>query len=82
MLFCKEMLFFLTQLGQVFRDLEFEFGGSHKVLRVVSATFFLVWLVCLTESTCETRKNVFYITSKALFVLEIIKFKFSDIQMS
>ena len=82
MLFCKEMLFFLTQLGQVFRDLEFELGGSHRVLRVVSTTFFLVWLVYLTESTCETRKNVFYITSKALFVLEIIKFKFSDIQMS
>ena len=28
----------------------------------------------LKESTCETKKNVFYFTSKALFVLEKIKF--------
>ena len=34
----------------------------------------LVCFVCLKESTCETRKNVFYFTSKAFFVLEIIKF--------
>ena len=33
-----------------------------------------VCFVCLKESTCETKKNVFYFTSKALFVLEIIKF--------
>ena len=46
-------------------------GGS---LKVVSSTFWLVWLVCLTESTYETRKNNFYFTSKALFILEIIKF--------
>ena len=26
------------------------------------------------ESACETRKNLFYYTSKALFILEIIKF--------
>ena len=31
-------------------------------------------LISLNESTCETRKNVSYLTSKALFVLEIIKF--------
>ena len=31
--------------------------------------------ICLKESTCETRKNVFHFTSKAFFVLEIIKFK-------
>ena len=43
-------------------------------LKVVSATFVLVCFVCLKERTCETRKNVFYFTSKALFVLEIIKF--------
>ena len=43
-------------------------------LKVVSATFLLACFVCLKESTCETRKNVFYFTSKALFVLEIIKF--------
>ena len=28
----------------------------------------------LNESTCQTRKNVFYFTSKVLFVLEKIKF--------
>ena len=28
----------------------------------------------LNESTCQTRKNVFYFTSKALFVLKKIKF--------
>ena len=43
-------------------------------LKVVSATFLLVCFVCLKESTCEARKNVFYFTLKALFVLEIIKF--------
>ena len=36
--------------------------------------FLLVCFVCLKESTCETRKNIIYFTSKALFVLEIIKF--------
>ena len=43
-------------------------------LKLVSATFLLVCFVCLKVSTCETRKNVFYFTSKALLVLEIIKF--------
>ena len=44
-------------------------------VKVVSTTFLLVCFVCLKESTCETRKNVFYFASKAIFVLEIIKFK-------
>ena len=43
-------------------------------LKVVSATFLLLFFVCLKESICETRKNVFYFTTKALFVLEVIKF--------
>ena len=51
-------------------------------LKVVLATFLLVCFVCLKERTCERRKNVFYFTLKALFILEIIKFKFTDIQMS
>ena len=34
----------------------------------------LICFVCLKESTCETKKNVFYFTSKALFVLDITKF--------
>ena len=43
-------------------------------LKVVSATFLLDCFVCLTESTCEKRKNAFYFTLKALLVLEIINF--------
>ena len=48
--------------------------GSKRYLKVVSATFLLVCFFRLKESTCETKKNVFYFTSKAPFVLEIIKF--------
>ena len=47
--------------------------NENDTLKVVAATFLLVCIVCLKESTCETRKN-------ALFVLEIIKFPM--IQMS
>ena len=43
-------------------------------LKVVSATFLLVCFLSLNKSTCKTRKNVFYFTSKALFVLKKIKF--------
>ena len=50
-----------------------QYCTSHA-LKVVSATFLLVCFVCLKQSTCETRKNTFYLFSKALFVLEIIKF--------
>ena len=50
------------------------FSVTTKNLKVVSATFLLVSIVCLKESTCETQKMDFYYTSKALFVLEIIKF--------
>ena len=46
----------------------------HPFLKVVSATFLLVCFLDRNKSTCETRKNVFYFTSKTLFVLEIIKF--------
>ena len=48
--------------------------GQKTSLEVVSATFLLVCIVCLKESICETRKNVFYFTSKAHFVLEIFEF--------
>ena len=48
--------------------------GEVKSLKVVSATFLLVYFLSVKESTCKTRKNVFYFTSKALFVLQIIKF--------
>ena len=43
-------------------------------LKVVSATFLLDCFLSLNENTCQTRKNAFYLTSKALFVLEKIKF--------
>ena len=44
----------------------------HLILKIVSVSL-LVCFVCLKESTRETRKNIFYFTSKAFFVLEIIK---------
>ena len=47
--------------------------NSQKLLKVVSATFVLVCFPSLNESTRQTRKNIFYFTSKALFVLEKIK---------
>ena len=42
-------------------------------LKVVSATFLLVCVSSLKERTLETRKNVFYFSSKAFFVLEKVK---------
>ena len=55
----------------------------NKSLKVVSSTSFPVCFVCLKEMTCETMKNGFYFTLKALFLLKIIKFyNFSSIQMS
>ena len=39
-----------------------------------SNTFLQFCFLRLKRSTIETRKNVFYFTSKALFVLEIFKF--------
>ena len=51
-------------------------GSAHFTipLKVVLATFLVICFVYLKESTRETRKNVFYLTLKALFILEIIKF--------
>ena len=43
-------------------------------LKVVSIAYLPVCFVRLKESALETKKNVFYFASKALFVLEIIKF--------
>ena len=42
------------------------------LLKVVSTTCFLVFLK-LKEKTCENRNNIFYFTSKALFILKKIK---------
>ena len=44
------------------------------VLKVVSAKFLLVSFLSVNKSTYQTRKSVFYFTSKALSVLEKIKF--------
>ena len=47
---------------------------TQVTLKVVFATFLPVCFVSLNEGACETSKNVFYFISKALFVVEIIKF--------
>ena len=38
-------------------------------LKVVSTTFLLVCFVCLKQSTCETRKNIFYSLRKLFLFL-------------
>ena len=38
------------------------FCRKNRYLKVMSATFLLVYFLCLKESTNETRKNVFYFT--------------------
>ena len=42
-------------------------------LKVMSATALQVCFTCLKESTCETRKNIFYFTSKALLTFQVFK---------
>ena len=44
-----------------------------EALKVVSTTFLLVCFLNLKESTCETRKCVFYYTLKATVILDKIK---------
>ena len=82
--FCSNIVFNLSQMvlpkdeikvlekGLDFAPIRKKVNGPE--LKVVSATFVLVCFLTLNESTCQTRKNVFYFTSKALFVLEKIKF--------
>ena len=43
-------------------------------LNVVSAAFLLIFWLSPNKRTCQARKNVFHFTSKALFILEKIKF--------
>ena len=64
---------FLEKSGKSPGILQYCFA-SHpgKASKDVFVTFLLVFFVSLKESTCETRKNVFHFTSKALFVLKII----------
>ena len=74
----KFLIFQETELSYVSGNLETvlcfrKWNFLATSLKVMSATFLLVCFLCLKESTCETRKNVFCFTSKALFVLKTIK---------
>ena len=64
----------LKQSTSIVIVLNIDFYVRKKYLKVASATFLLVCFLSLNESTCQTRKNAFYFTSKTLFVLEKIKF--------
>ena len=74
-------IFVQTRLNQLWprnnrdkqSDLLHWFSGMNKRLKVVSVIFLLVCFLSLKETSCKTRKNVFYFISKALFVLEKIK---------
>ena len=59
----------LPQKNKILLSLEknMDFLGS---VRDIFASLFL----SLKDSTCGTKENVFYFTSKALFLLEKIKF--------
>ena len=63
---CEVIVIAIWGLGQIPKTFLLCKGPFHHILLVCS--------VCLKESALETRKNVFYFTLKALFVLEIIKF--------
>ena len=51
-------------------------------LKVVSAKFLLVCFLSLKESTCETKKNVFYFILKAFLFSRKSNFRILDIQIS
>ena len=59
---------------KIIENAAYEYCIYISLLKVVSVTFLLVSFASLKENTCEKRKNGFYFTSKARFVLEIIKF--------
>ena len=46
---------------------------AQLVLKGSVCYILLVCFISLNGSTCQTKKNAFYFTSKALFVLEKIK---------
>ena len=50
-------------------------------LKAVPATFLLVCFSSLKKSTSETRENIFYVPSRALFVLRKSHFNILDIQI-
>ena len=58
---------------------------SNEDFKVVSATFLLLCFSSPKKSNCETWKNVFYFSSKALFVLgkvTFLYFRYSDFMTS
>ena len=63
---------FVEDYGSMILEAKRKATEGKGLKKVVSATFLLVCFICLKESTFETRKNVFYFTSKALFILEVI----------
>ena len=65
---------FLLDLGLYFVSIGKTVSIKIRALKVVSATLLLVYFSSLKKSTCEAWKNVFYFTSKTLFVLGKITF--------
>ena len=56
--------------------------ASPEALKVVSATFLLVCFLSLKKSTCETRKNIFFISlQKLISPSRKSNFRFLDIQI-
>ena len=49
----------------------------YYILKGCVRYIFASLILGLHESTCQIKKNVFYFTSKSLFVLEKIKFQYS-----
>ena len=45
-----------------------------KILKLVSAIFYQIYIFLQNDSLLKTMKNVFYLIQKALFVLEIFSF--------
>ena len=54
----------------ILKVLEYLKGCVHYIF----ASLFFMFIRAKKESNCETKKNVFYFTSKVLFALEKIKF--------
>ena len=72
---CKETrAVFWENKNRTTQSIRRDMNSAFWKLKVVSAKFLLVCFLILNESTCQTRKNAFHFTSKALFVLEKIKF--------
>ena len=69
-------LLFILRVYQILVIVRIRLQKMQKFLflKVVSAKFLLVCFLSLSESTCQTRRKIFYFTSKVLLVLEKIKF--------